>query len=264
MRALIRFVGLVSASLSLLTPFGCGPADARLTGDELVVEQAISSGTTVQPGSPVARSTLMFLSKETKGQHGCSASLIDDSHALTAAHCGKGAARLTDVVLLFATAYAPDAVTRPVTAVFTRRDWPFDGSGDISVVEFSGGVPSGFVPVALASRLPIAAKMPPLIHAGFGQTTSTVNDRGTLHAVPGVLKEFLEGPARYVATDDHGSICSGDSGGPDYVRVGTGDRLVQVGVHVSGSCDNGSVSVSTDVRANIDWIRSTGARPKLD
>jgi len=263
MRALIRLVSLVSASLSLLAPFGCGPADAGVARDELVVEQAISSGTTVQPGSPVARSTLMFFSKETKGQHGCSASLIDSSHALTAAHCGKGAARLTDVVLLFATAYAVDAVTRPVTAVFTRRDWPFDGSGDISVLEFSGGVPSGFVPVALASRLPIAPEMP-LIHAGFGQTTSTVNDRGTLHAVPGALKEFLEGPARYVATDDQGSICSGDSGGPDYVRVGGGDRLVQVGVHVSGSCENGSLSVSTDVRANLDWIRSTGARPRLD
>ena len=263
MRALIRFVGLASASLSLLTPFGCGPADAGFARDEVLVEQAISSGTTVLPGSPVARSTLMFLSKATKGQHGCSASLIDDSHALTAAHCGKGAASSNDLVLLFATAYAPDAVTRPVNAVFTRRDWPFDKSGDISVLEFSGGLPSGFVPVALASRLPITPKMP-LIHAGFGQTTSTVNDRGTLRAVPGALREFLKGPARYVATDDQGSICSGDSGGPDYVRVGSSDRLVQVGVHVSGSCDNGSVSVSTDVRANLDWIRSTGARPKLD
>jgi hypothetical protein len=123
-------------------------------------------------------------------------------------------------------------------------------------------VPAGFAPVALASNVPFPAGSR-LIHAGFGQSTTAVNDRGVLRFGRGRLLNLLSNPARYVAQGAPASICSGDSGGPDYLPV-EGGRLIQVGVHVSGGCDLGASSTSTDVRAHLDWIRSVGATPVVD
>jgi hypothetical protein len=250
-----------------LVAAACAPAgdEAAPAGEAVGREgRAISSGTRPPPGSPVARSTIMFLSAATEGKHGCSASLIDESHALTAAHCASGARGLADLILLFATAYSPDAPTRPVTASFVPPGYPFDGGADIAVVEFSGGVPAGYEPVALASNAPV----PPgaaLIHAGFGQSTREVNDRGVLRAGPGrLVGPEGGGSTLYVARGEPASICSGDSGGPDYLADGPGGRLRQLGVHVSGACNLGPTSWSTDVRRQLDWIRSTGARPVVD
>jgi Trypsin len=246
---------------------GCAPAgDEPVPAGEAVGHeaQAISFGIQPPPGSPIARSTLMFLSAATEGKHGCSASLIDESHALTAGHCARGTEGISDLVLLFATAYSPDAPTRPVTATFIPPGYPFNGGADIGVIEFSGGVPAGYTPAVLVSNAPVAPGTK-LIHAGFGQSTSTVNDRGILRAGRGHLVKFRNAPAPvYDASGDSSSICSGDSGGPDYLTVSADGRLRQIGVHVSGGCDLEPTSSSTDVRANIDWIRSTGARPLVD
>ncbi|MCU0682478.1 MAG: trypsin-like serine protease [Polyangiaceae bacterium] len=247
---------LLLGAASACAPTVADVADAE-SGES---RETISFGVPVTPGSSIARSTVMFLSAATEGKHGCSASLIDASHALTAAHCTNSAQGVTDLILLFATVYAPDAPTRPVTGMVTPGG--FIGAPDIAVVEFAGGLPAGFAPVSLASALPLPADTQ-LVHAGFGQTTSANNDRGVLHAGLGRLQELLPSPPRYLAIGDS-SICSGDSGGPDYVRVGSSRRLIQVGVHVSGGCDTNPFSVSTDVRAYLAWIRSVGATPQVD
>jgi hypothetical protein len=244
----------------------CAPAgDEPAPAGEAVGREgrAISSGTRPPPDSPVARSTVMFFSAATEGKHGCSASVIDESHALTAGHCLIGADGVTDLVLLFATAYSPDAPTRPVTAAFTPGGF-FEGGADVAVLAFAGGLPAGYEPAVLVANAPVP-RGTKLIHAGFGQSASAVNDRGVLRAGPGRLVGFRRDPDPvYAARGEAASICSGDSGGPDYLAGSPDGRLRQLGVHVAGGCDVEPTSVSTDVRAHLDWIRSTGARPAVD
>ena len=75
------------------------------------IEQAISGGQPVTSG-PIARSTVMFVAQGGDGQHGCSASIVDATHAVSAAHCliGLNAGDTPDLV--FAPVVAPGAPRR--------------------------------------------------------------------------------------------------------------------------------------------------------
>ena len=230
---------------------GCVPGVGTASGE---VSQSIFGGEAVTDG-PIARSTVMFVAKGGDGTHGCSASIIDAAHALTAAHCVFGLQPGDEPELVLELHVAAGGTRRTVTT-FARPSDSFDD--DIAVLTFGGGLPADHEPVALAAAtLPVAAG-DDLVHAGYGQTTATVNDRGTLHAV---ATKFV-GPQpdnRYLASAPNAGICSGDSGGPDYLP--DGQRVVQLGVHVSGDCQ--SAGVSSDVRRYLDFILGTGATPVL-
>lgn len=217
------------------------------------IDQAIFGGETVAAGGPIARSTVMFVVQGGDGQHGCSASLIDAAHALTAAHCLIGLQPGDQPELVLAVKVTAGAGPRRTVTSFVAFDSGFDE--DIAVLRFAGGLPAGYEPVALAAPSLSLAPGAPLVLAGYGQTTAAVNDRGTLRAA---ASQFAGGHGhRYEATAPGAGLCSGDSGGPDYVANGA--TLVQLGVHVSGDC--ATSATSSDVRAYQQFIDSTGASP---
>lgn len=204
--------------------------------------------------SPVARVSVMFTTRSTIGATGCSATILDDAHALTAAHCTFGLDGVPDPVLVFATEVTAESTTRDVVDFFTPSD---DLEQDIAVLEFDGGLPEGAEAVVLAPKLELA-KTVDMIHAGYGIVSEEVDGRGTLRQTTGRFEASLSKGKRYRARG--GAVCSGDSGGPD-LMVGDG-RLIQTGVHVSGDCD--TIVISTDVRKYVDFIESTGASPEID
>jgi hypothetical protein len=211
--------------------------------------EAIVGGQVEPEGSDVARRTVLFTPAAGDGTHGCTATILDDAHALTAAHCLIGADEV-DTVLVFATRFSPQATTRAVTAMR-----PFDTGfeHDIAVLGFSGGVPDGYVPVKLADDR-VLAPGTPLIEAGYGKTAadSDGSERGILRSVVTALGR-VDSSRRTLELSSVGhTVCNGDSGGPDYVSID--GALAQVGVHVSGDCASGSTS--TDVRAYLAWIRA--------
>lgn len=222
-------------------------------------ESAIFGGQPVKADDPIGKSGVFFTGISAMGHHGCSATVLDDSHALTAKHCWVGSAPRAplpaDAVLMFAVAYAPDAVTRPALEIFRRTQL----NEDIAVVRFTGGLPPGYAPIPLAGSTRTSAGAL-VIHAGYGQTGWTVNDRGTLRATETRFSSSLPGRQWYETRLQGHSFCSGDSGGPDYVAVR--GQLRQLGVHVTADC--ASFGRSTDVRPFTDWILSTGARPSID
>jgi len=124
---------------------GCAPDTGQ-------VSQAIFGGEAVTDG-PIARSTVMFVAKGGDGTHGCSASIIDAAHALTAAHCVFGLQTTDEPELVLAPHVAPGAPRRTVTT-FARPNDSFDD--DIAVLTFAGGLPGDYTPVPLA-----AATFPP-------------------------------------------------------------------------------------------------------
>lgn len=233
----------------------CGVDEVSMTDDSTLDEadQGIIGGVAAASGA-VAASTVMFVPLGGDGTHGCSATVIDAAHALTAAHCLIGLQPGDQADLLFAPVVSATVPRRRVTS-FKSASAGLQLTDDLAVLTFSGGLPVGYQPVALAKKTFTLRAGQALILAGFGQTNSTQNDRGTLHVGDSVFKRTQTGH-KYLAQGAT-SICSGDSGGPDFVlRNGV---LVQVGVHVSGDC--ATSDISTDVRAYSAFITSTGATP---
>lgn len=245
----MRTTSVVGSALFLALS-GCaatGPADA--VGGSA---GAIVGGAVEPEGSAIARRTVLFTLTSVHGLHGCTATILDDSHALTAAHCRIGADGQPDLVLVlvFATHYAESAPTRPVTAIRAYNDG-FDD--DVAILTFSGGLPPGYVPVTLASDVALSAGES-VTHAGYGTTSgdSDGSDRGVLRSVTGTLLQIDAAAHRLDFSSEGHTTCSGDSGGPDFVTKG--GALVQVGVHSTGSC--AASSSSMDVRSYLGWIHA--------
>jgi secreted trypsin-like serine protease len=247
---LSRAAALAVAVLGLSACLDAPAGDADL-GD---VAYEISGGDAVTSG-PVAASTVMMVAQGNDGSHGCSASILDASHALTAAHCTIGLGPDNPAELVFAPVVrgVPGAPRRLVTQFAI----PTSFLEDIAVLTFIGGLPAGYAPVAVAKAgFVLTANVTPVVMAGYGQTTAAVNDRGTLHQGTSTYRQQVA-TKRYLATGATSGVCSGDSGGPDYViRNGT---LVQIGVHVSGDC--ATSTASTDVRQFNVFLTSSGAQP---
>lgn len=69
------------------------------------------------------------------------------------------------------------------------------------------------------------------------------------------LGEFKAMPAIEVKGKNGAVACGGDSGGPLYVKVGTGWNVVGA-VHMSMVCDNAtSPTYFTDLRPHLDWLK---------
>jgi secreted trypsin-like serine protease len=210
----------------------------------------IVGGVVEAPGSAIARRTVMFTTASGDGTHGCTATVLDDSHALTAAHCLIGASDVPDLVIVFANRFSASATTRPVTATHAYAEGI---EHDIAVVTFAGGLPGGYVPVKLPDHLELAPGAA-VIEAGYGKASgdSDGSDRGILRSVQSALQSVDTAQHRLLIGTDGHTVCNGDSGGPDFVTVG--GELVQIGVHSTGDCATGGTS--TDVRAYVDWIRT--------
>ncbi len=166
---------------------------------------------------------------------------------------------------------------------------------DIGLMKYSGTTPDGYVPATLltdASLLQVGASV---ILAGYGvdsDTVMVVNPRTTKdlqklidqHEVfcdtkdattaKKCIKEDLQGPAVLKATsvqitgianqgevlldEAHGhAACSGDSGGPAYIKVGDQYQLWGATSRSGLGCNKDIVY--TNVLAYLDWIKTTAA-----
>ncbi|HYX36626.1 MAG TPA: trypsin-like serine protease [Oligoflexus sp.] len=224
-------------------------------GQESVSSSRIVGGKLEQSNSLVAEHTLLFTARSLQGLHGCTATILDSSHALTAKHCLAGTDAVPDLVLAFGIQWSEEIPMRPVTAMHVHP------SKDVAIVGFTGGLPKPYRPVSFATLVhtPIGT---PLIQAGYGKTSyeSDGRERGILRSVKSYMSKFNKSQGTYDTFSPQKTICGGDSGGPDFVLVQ--GELRQIGVHIGGNCS--SSSYNTDVRPLISWMRSTGAKPQVD
>jgi secreted trypsin-like serine protease len=219
---------------------------------------AIVGGTLVPEGSEVARRTVLFTVAEGDGTHGCTATVLDATHALTAAHCVFGVSVDEGLVLVFATRWSAGAPKRAVTS-FRTYDSGLDN--DIAVLTFAGGLPEGSLPVTLPDEHLALPSGTAVVHAGYGRTSadSDGSDRGVLRSTPGLVLGNNAAMHRLTFSSPGHTVCNGDSGGPDFLPAD--GRWVQIGVHVTGDCVGSAAS--TDVRAYLRWIHDQlGAGPR--
>ena len=279
----------VLARLLVLLPLlsACAPEASR-SGPSAVVDSAIIGGEEVKEESPLARSVVIV------GQSGfedCSATLLGESVALTAAHCvdplltGQPEFR-ADYFVKFRSpglpweersvrAYVVNPRWRETTADLNRAvaekklleraaDPSFTDWGDLALVSFEGGLPAGYAPAELAGESAAAGAGTALVLAGFGFADSSLPDsgRGGLRRV-NVAVARPAGTTELVINQANGrGSCKGDSGGPafaeeagKYFLLGATSRIIgPVEKTESALCRH--ESVYTDLRPYAAWIRA--------
>ncbi len=232
----------------------CGPQATFDAESSSVDRFPIVNGFNVSPDSDIARHTVIFYALSTNGKYGCTATILDKAHALTAGHCLFGVNGVSDLSIGFTVSVNSNTEFRHVTKTQAAP------GVDLAIITFEGGLPDGYQPVTLAKGLRIT-KTTPAIEAGYGKTSyqSNGSERGTLRAI-NVAISSIDTRRSSVKTQGVGAICNGDSGGPTFVRVG--GELRQIGVHRSSDCATTSMSVL--VTSYIDWMISLGVQPKVD
>ncbi len=196
----------------------------------------IVGGEEVQAIDPIQSTTAALYEPSAGGRGGalCTASLIGKDIAVTAAHCVQPGG--PKPVLLFGRdVHSPQTIKRQVTGVSVNPRWKTRAGkgmdeGDIALVRFPGGLPSGYQTVKPLDSEKSLKKGDTAVLAGYGISNART------HAGAGVLRKTSvkilnsrPGKSEMILDQSHGrGACHGDSGGPAYVRHGKGVALAGV------------------------------------
>lgn len=222
----------------------------------------IVGGDVVKASDPVSLSTVALLA----GDALCTASLIADDIAVTAAHCVDGTDP-SDMQLAFGLdVLSGDPQTVQVVSALANPGYAGEASTgkdqhDIAIVRFQGGIPKGYQVAKIMEDTSSLKKGSSVILAGYGITDATT------HKGAGVLRKtevkvlnakFGQTEIEFDQTGGSGA-CHGDSGGPAFFQQGS--ELLLLALTNRGFPDNAPDdcmhdSVYTKISAYGDWIQS--------
>ena len=247
---------LLAAALEVLG--GCVVDDSMST-----TTQSVIGGTVTQAGVYPATGALIA---EVQGQFivFCTGTLIAPDAVATAAHCLIAPPEIGDFMPSFTLALNANNVT--TAQLFRGREKhshpQFDENGpgtgslsreyDIGIVLLTQPVP-GVAPAYLPTAAEAATLVQgmPLEITGYGQTNAAnQNSVGVKYNATTTLSEVGQYEIG-VGTPGAAQNCHGDSGGPAYMHVGSGLRMI--GIVSRGytggedTCDKGGIDTRTDV-----------------
>jgi len=227
----------------------------------------IVGGDEVQDQDPVKTSTAALYQPNRDGRGGalCTASLIGQDVAVTAAHCIQPGG--ADPVMLFGRdVHSASTVKRPVTGSVVNSKWRTHAGkgmdeGDIALVKFPGGLPAGYAPVKTAKSEDSVRTGTTATLAGYGITNSrTQSGAGVLRKTKVDVADSRPGKTEMILDQSHGhGACHGDSGGPAFVNEN--GKMVLAGVTnrsypARAPDDCGHKVVYTKVSAYRDWMKN--------
>jgi hypothetical protein len=249
-------LGLSAAILALCAV----PAHADIVG-----------GDEVQSPDPIAHSTAALYEPSPDGHGGalCTASLISNDTAVTAAHCIDPHG-IKPVLIFGRDVRAPESEKRQVSNAVVNAKWTAHqgrgmDQGDIAMVRFPGGLPPGYQPAPMIPSAASIRKGEEAVLAGYGITDArTRAGAGVLRKTRVRVEQDRPGKTEMILDQSHGhGACHGDSGGPAYVRVG--GRPVLAGVTNRSYPDSGPDNcagrvVYTKISAYRPWMKKADAR----
>ena len=208
----------------------------------------IVQGTKVTAGNRVSKTVVALIGSSAQGQSLCTASLVAQDLAVTAAHCvtEENSAQAIPLTIIFATdIHAATAnQIRKVDGVRFPVEWNPAAQGakntaDVAVLHFSGGLP---VPYEASDLLPfdqVLKKGEVVEIAGYGISNATTDQgEGILRHTNITLIEPAYSATEVRLDQSHGGgACHGDSGGPAYLVISGQPYLFGITSRGSGACD---------------------------
>jgi secreted trypsin-like serine protease len=210
----------------------------------------------------------------------CSGTIVGPRHIVTASHCLQAfdagtlqkkdeyvLPEATDFIVAFGTHVSKDGHWVRAAEVIPHANWdvtatisikPDKPGNDIGMVILSEDIPEGFQPAMIADTGKTVGQGEELIMAGYGITRSVKkNDTGILRQAEVPALEADNIGQRIVSGKWFEGVCSGDSGGPAYVKKDgqlyfTG--IASTGAMLFGRWCIGIRNSHTDVRYYQDWI----------
>lgn len=230
--------------------------------DDDSAEELIIGGHAVTKKSEIAAVTVSLLNVR-EGTL-CTASLLSDEIALTAAHCVDGSA--DDLQLSFGTRSTSNE-SRPVEAFAVPPVWRQQrnaetNNGDIALIKFSGGLPASAHAATLMPGRHRLTNGEIVTLAGFGISNGASDTgAGTLRSVDIKIANanFSKTEVSLDQTHKKGA-CHGDSGGPAFIQGNNGELLLW-GVTSRGINDPDDHcrgdSVYTKIQPYVRWMNAT-------
>ncbi|CAN5951503.1 unnamed protein product [Sphagnum jensenii] len=229
----------------------------------------IIGGQTVSASDWIAHSVVAFVATNAESQALCTASIVANDLAITAAHCisdqgsdpVKSAAG-TNYTLIFKTTLqgAAQSDLRQVDGVEIPSEWdPSSNSdsntSDVAVVHFSGGLPTGY---EISDLLPFNETLTVgenVELAGYGISNATADTgAGILRKTTVTITNPNYSSSEVELDQTHGGgACHGDSGGPAYVLIDNHPYLFGITSRGGGNCDE--TVIYTKISAYADWFK---------
>ena len=218
---------------------------------------------------------IMAYSDDYGGYSFCSATLIHEKWAVTAAHCLEAASEYytygSDIYFVLGdNLYTDDGVFDYEKAVNWVIHPDYGGSNgyitaDIGVMELENGFPD-IEPIALNEEAPSSAWSGMIFdYVGWGITADNQQDSGVKRtaAIP-----YYDSDEQFIyAYDSQSNLCSGDSGGAGLIPLEDGTYAIAgvnsfvFGVQSSQTACVGGGSGATRIDAYFDWIREYVPEP---